>query len=218
MNLLSPGSLGEQIYRNKLITVCLLLSWLGTKGEERSTKYFQNIFESINEKKVNFYCPFSQSLGAKVTLSCGCNENHLGSFAKILTLRLYATPMKSGSFQAREEGRLWWGRGSYLYKNIPKSSWCAARNAKHWMRECIAKKAWKNQLLFSAKFSSRACCSMMTAIQKRVKTRKCFPMISDFSYLSPNVSTSLVSVEKAREGFLQNGMCPFVFRVLYRLC
>lgn len=37
MNLLSPESLGEQIYRNNLITVCLFLSWLRTKGRNGAT-------------------------------------------------------------------------------------------------------------------------------------------------------------------------------------
>lgn len=48
MNLLSLESLGEQKYRNKLITVCLLPSWLETKGGKEP----HDIFDSTNEKQL----------------------------------------------------------------------------------------------------------------------------------------------------------------------
>lgn len=98
--------------------------------------------------------------------------------------RSYGTLMKPESLQAGWEEGVWWERGSYFYNNFPNSSWCAARNAKHWMKE-RSKESLEKSRYIKCWVLSRVCCSMMTAIQKGAKTWKCFPMIWDISCLSP---------------------------------
>lgn len=81
--------------------------------------------------------------------------------------------------------------GSYFYKNFPKSSWCAATNAKHGIKECSKKR--HGTATFCKVLRVPIQSSMKTTIQKWAKTRKCFQMVLDISYLSPktNVSTCI---------------------------